>query len=322
MQAPDRSVIYGGLSLLILIVLPFIANALDLGFYISLVRRILIIGLAASGLNLLLGYGGLVALGHAAFVGLGAYVVAVCGIEHLYDAWLVWPLAVTVCAVTGLLIGAIAVRTRSVYFIMITLAFAQMIYYVCISLRKYGGDDGITMIKHSQLPMIELANEANFYYFVLAIAVVVLWLCERLMNSRFGRALQGIRENEDRMQALGYPVYVIKLLTFVLSSAIAGFAGVLLANQNLFVSPTMMHWTESANLIIMILVGGIGMRYGGMVGAGVILLLEEFLRLYTDYWHIPLGALLLLILFVAPTGLTGKWRSQSRRLVASEQSNP
>jgi branched-chain amino acid transport system permease protein len=292
----------------LLLVFPLLAPLWDLGFYVSVVRRIFIVGLAASSLNLLLGYGGLVALGHSAFVGLGAYVVAVCGAEGLFNAALTWPLAILICALTATLIGAISVRTRGVYFIMITLAFAQMIYYVCISLRQYGGDDGITMLRPSELPGLNLANDTSFYYFALAIVVVFLFLSDRLVQSRFGRALQGVRENSERMQALGYPVFAIKLFTFVLASTIAGLAGILLANQNLFVSPMMMHWTESASLIIMVLVGGVGARFGGMVGAAVILLFEEFLRLYTDYWHIPLGLLLLLVVLWAPRGLTGMWR--------------
>ena len=293
--------------LAVLVAFPLIAPVIDLGFYVSFVRRVMIFALAASSLNFILGYGGMVALGHAAFFGAGAYMVAILALEGVTSALVAWPVAMLMVALLALVIGAISLRTRGVYFIMITLAFAQMVYYIFISLRKYGGDDGINLTGYSQIPGIDLANDTSFYYLVLAIVVACLSLINRLVNARFGRALQGIRENESRMQALGYPVVAIKLLAFVLAGAMAGLAGVLLANHNLFVSPSLMHWTESASLIIMVIVGGIGLRYGGVVGAAVLLTLEEFLRLYTEYWHLPLGVLLLAIVLLAPAGLASWW---------------
>jgi len=278
---------------------------LDLGVYVSFVRRVLIYALAASSLNFILGYGGMVALGHAAFFGAGAYVVAILSAQGQSQAMIAWPLAMLVAGVLALLIGSISLRTRGVYFIMITLAFAQMVFYLFISLRQYGGEDGINLSATSTLPGLSLSSDTQFYYLVLIIVVACLWLMHRMANARFGRALQGIRENETRMQALGYPVLRIKLVAFVFAGALAGLAGALLANHNLFVSPSLMHWTASANLIIMVIVGGIGLRFGGVVGATVMLLLEEFLRLYTDYWHLPLGVLLLMIVLFAPRGLAG-----------------
>ena len=291
--------------LLLLALFPLVAPALDLGFYVSFVRRVLIYALAASSLNFILGYGGMVALGHAAFFGAGAYVVAILAAQGYSQAIIVWPLAMLVAGVLALLIGAISLRTRGVYFIMITLAFAQMVFYLFISLRQYGGEDGINLSAPSTLPALSLASDTQFYYLVLGIVALCLWLMHRMVNARFGRALQGIRENETRMYALGYPVLRIKLVAFVFAGALAGLAGALLANHNLFVSPSLMHWTASANLIIMVIVGGIGLRFGGVVGAAVMLLLEEFLRLYTDYWHLPLGVLLLVIVLFAPRGLAG-----------------
>lgn len=291
--------------LLLLVLFPLIAPLFDLGFYVSFVRRVLIYALAASSLNFILGYGGMVALGHAAFFGAGAYVVAMLSAQGQSQALVVWPLAMLVAGVLALLIGAISLRTRGVYFIMITLAFAQMVFYLFISLRQYGGEDGINLSAPSTLPMFNLSNDTQFYYLVLGIVAACLWLMHCMVNARFGRALQGIRENETRMQALGYPVLRIKLVAFVFAGALAGLAGALLANHNLFVSPSLMHWTASANLIIMVIVGGIGLRFGGVVGAAVMLLLEEFLRLYTDYWHMPLGVLLLIIVLFAPRGLAG-----------------
>ena len=297
--------------LLLLVLFPLVAPALDLGFYVSFVRRVLIYALAASSLNFILGYGGMVALGHAAFFGAGAYVVAILSAQGYGQAIVAWPLAMLVAGVLALLIGAISLRTRGVYFIMITLAFAQMVFYLFISLRQYGGEDGINLSAPATLPYLNLSNDTQFYYLVLGIVVACLWLMHCMVNARFGRALQGIRENETRMQALGYPVLRIKLVAFVFAGALAGLAGALLANHNLFVSPSLMHWTASANLIIMVIVGGIGLRFGGVVGAAVMLLLEEFLRLYTDYWHLPLGVLLLAIVLFAPRGLAGMFLRRS-----------
>ncbi len=303
------------LCVMLLIAFPLVAPLLDLTFYVSFVRRVLIFALAASSLNLILGYGGMVALGHAAFFGAGAYVVAMLSVEGLSNALIAWPVAILVTALLALFVGIVSLRTRGVYFIMITLAFAQMVYYIFISLRKYGGEDGVNLSSHSKLPWIDLADDNSFYYFVLVVVLASLWVMNRFVQARFGQALQGIRENESRMEAMGYPVLRIKLLAFVIAACFAALAGILLANHNLFVSPSLMHWTESANLIIMVIVGGMGLRYGGLVGAAVMLTLEEFLRLYTDYWHMPLGVLLLAIVLLAPHGLAGLWNSAAAKEV-------
>ena len=308
------------LCLVCLIVFPLVAPALNLDFYVSFVRRVLIFALAATSLNFILGYGGMVALGHAAFFGAGAYVAAILSTQGLQQAWLGWPIAMLVSAALALIVGVVSLRTRGVYFIMITLAFAQMVFYLFISLRQYGGEDGINLSAPLQLPGLNLADSTTSYYVVLAVVVGCLWLMNRVIHARFGQALQGIRENEARMEALGYPVFKIKLLAFVLAGAVAGLAGALLANHNLFVSPSLMHWTASASLIIMVIVGGVGLRYGGVIGAVVMLWLEEVLRLYTDYWHMPLGVLLLAIVLFAPRGLAGAWISFVARF--SKQGSP
>ncbi len=278
----------------------------------------MIFALAASSLNLILGYGGMVALGHAAFFGAGAFVVAILSAEGVTSALIAWPVAVLVTALLALLVGLISLRTRGVYFIMITLAFAQMIYYIFVSLRKYGGDDGLNLVAHAKFPGVDLADDTQFYYLVCAVVLICLYVMHRLVRAKFGQALQGIRENASRMEAMGYPVMRIQLLAFVIAGAFAGLAGALLAEHNLFVSPSLMHWTESANLIIMVIVGGMGLRYGGLVGAAVMLTLEEFLRLYTDYWHLPLGILLLGIVLLAPRGLSGLWASVALKMGASK----
>lgn len=291
--------------LALLAVFPLVAPALGLDFYISFVRRVLIYALAATSLNLILGYGGMVALGHAAFFGAGAYAVGILAMSGVTSALVSWPVAVALAAVLACVTGAISLRTRGVYFIMITLAFAQMLFYIFISLRQYGGEDGLNLPGPSTLPGLSLGDDVSFYYLVLALFTLLSWLFGRLVASRFGTALQGIRENESRMESLGYPVYRIKLAAFTLSGAAAGLAGALLANHNLFISPSLMHWTQSANLLIMVLVGGIGLRHGGVAGAVVMLTLEEVLRLWTEYWHLPLGVLLLGVVFGAPRGLVG-----------------
>ncbi|AHV93261.1 branched-chain amino acid ABC transporter permease [Bordetella holmesii] len=301
----SRSLICSVLLLAALAVFPLVAPALGLDFYISFVRRVLIYALAATSLNLVLGYGGMVALGLAAFFGAGAYAVGMLGAAGVMSALIVWPAAMLLAALLAWVIGAISLRTRGVYFIMITLAFAQMVYYIFISLRQYGGEDGLNLSGYSTLPGLDLSNDVVFYYVVLAVLMLVMAGFSRLVASRYGMALQGVRENEGRMEALGYPVYRIKLTAFVLSGAAAGLAGALLANHNLFISPTLMHWTQSANLLIMVLVGGIGLRYGGVAGATVMLVLEEVLRQWTEYWHLPLGLLLLAVVFGAPRGLAG-----------------
>ncbi|WP_225613961.1 branched-chain amino acid ABC transporter permease [Delftia sp. DLF01] len=301
------------LALLALAVFPLVAPALGLDFYISFVRRVLIYALAATSLNLILGYGGMVALGHAAFFGAGAYAVGILAMNGVTSALVAWPAAALLAGLLAAATGAVSLRTRGVYFIMITLAFAQMLFYIFISLRQYGGEDGLNLPGHSVLPGLDLGHDVSFYYVVLALFAVLMAVFGRLVDSRFGKALQGVRENESRMESLGYPVYRIKLAAFVLSGAVAGLAGALLANHNLFISPSLMHWTQSANLLIMVLVGGVGLRWGGVAGAVVMLTLEEVLRMWTEYWHLPLGLLLLCVVFGAPRGLMGLWPARGRQ---------
>lgn len=310
------------LVLLALAAFPLAAPLLGLEFYVSMVRRVFIFAMVATSLNFILGYGGMVALGHAAFFGVGAYTVAILGSEGVTAGWLAWPVAMLVAALLALLAGAISLRTRGVYFIMITLAFAQMLYFVVISLRQYGGEDGLNLSGYSQWPGLDLADDNTFYYLTLFLLVGVLVLFNRLVASHFGAVLQGIRENESRMTALGYPVYRIKLAAFAIAGGVAGLAGALLANHNLFVSPSIMHWTQSANLLIMVIVGGTGLRYGGVAGAVVLLGLEEFLRMYTEYWHLPLGLLLLVVVLAAPQGLAALPAAMLRRRRAPARGAP
>jgi branched-chain amino acid transport system permease protein len=290
--------------LLALIALPFVANSFGEAFYIALVTRILIFALAATSLNLILGFGGMVSFGHAAFLGVGAYTVVILSQMGVLDAWVAWPTAMVVAGLFALLIGAVSLRTQGVYFIMITLAFAQMMYYLVVSFKTYGGDDGMSLPARSRIGFLDMSNDTHFYYVTLLACVVVLVLIARVLNACFGHVLQAIRENEVRMQSLGYAVFRYKLCAFVMSGALAGLAGALLANQSGFVSPAMMQWSQSGMLMMMVILGGVGHLYGGVWGAIVFLLLEETLSHFTIHWQLGLGALLLMVVLLLPNGLT------------------
>jgi branched-chain amino acid transport system permease protein len=292
------------LVLLALIALPFVANVFGEAFYIALATRILIFALAATSLNLILGFGGMVSFGHAAFLGVGAYTVVILSQMGVVDAWVAWPTAMVVAGLFALLIGAVSLRTQGVYFIMITLAFAQMMYYLVVSFKAYGGDDGMSLPARSRIGFLDMSNDTHFYYVTLLACVAVLVLIARVLNARFGHVLQAIRENEVRMQSLGYAVFRYKLCAFVMSGSLAGLAGALLANQSGFVSPAMMQWSQSGMLMMMVILGGVGHLYGGVWGAIVFLLLEETLSHFTIHWQLGLGALLLMVVLLLPNGLT------------------
>ncbi|MDA8520668.1 branched-chain amino acid ABC transporter permease [Acidovorax sp. NCPPB 4044] len=293
---------------------PVLAQALGEPFYIGVASRILIFALAATSLNLILGFGGMVSFGHAAFVGVGAYAVGILMQEGVASAWVAWPAAMVAGGLFALFIGLISLRTQGVYFIMITLAFAQMLFYLMVSLKAYGGEDGLSLPSRSQIgAWLDVSDDACFYYVVLALCVLVFLLLARLLNARFGHVLQGIRENETRMAALGFPVYRHKLAAFTLAGAIGGLAGALLANQANFVSPALLQWNQSGMLMVMVILGGVGRLYGGFVGAAVFLLIEEVLAAHTMHWQFGLGAVLLLVVLVAPNGLLSLWRAKARQ---------
>ncbi len=301
------------ISLLALaIAFPLAMQALDQPFYIGFGARVLVYAMAAASLNLVLGYGGMVSFGHAAFFGAGAYIVGILAVEGVRSAWIAWPLAVAVAALAALVIGAMSLRTRGVYFIMITLAFAQMLYYIFVSLKAYGGDDGLSLPGRSTIGLgLDLQRDLTWYYVVLALLALMLYLLHRLVRSRFGRVIEAIRENETRAAAIGYPVYGYKLLCFVISGAIAGLAGALIANQSSYVSPSLLHWIQSGTLMIMVILGGVGRFWGGPIGAAALLALEEALSgspLLGDYalhWQLPVGVILLAIVLFAPQGIVG-----------------
>ncbi|MFC5459297.1 branched-chain amino acid ABC transporter permease [Massilia niabensis] len=304
----------------LLVAFPLVADSFGLDYYVGVVRRIVIFALLVTSLNLVLGYGGLVALGHAGFVGVGAYTVVVLDSIGITSVATAWPAAIVAGAMAALAIGTISLRTRGVYFIMITLAFAQMLYYVFASLRNYGGDDGYTLsARPSMLGGGESLEENGLYWLVLTLCALAFWLFSRITVSRFGHALGGTRDNEKRMHALGYPVYRLRLLAFTLAGALAGLGGAMLAANNSFVSPSMMHWTQSATLIVMLIIGGVGRIWGGVLGAVVWLVLEEWLKLQTEYWHMPLGLLLIVIALFLPRGLAAlRWPNPGRTRTKKE----
>jgi len=304
-SAHARWVSHSVLAVLVLLLgaFPWVAPALGLDYYVDFVRRILIVSIAALSLNFLIGRAGLVALGHAGFVGVGAYAVVAMVEGGFSNAWGIWLVAFVAGLVISALIGLVAVRTQGVYFIMITLAFAQMLYYLAVSLRMWGGDDGYTM--YAPLVLWDGVNaEGNWLFTLVLIALAAIFLLiSRIERSYFGRALEGIRDNETRMQAMGYPTVRLKLLAFALAGGIAALSGALLATQNLFVSPSLMQWNQSALLIVMVVIGGIGLRWGAPLGVALWLVLEEILKQHTDYWHAPMGVLLIAVVFLAPKGL-------------------
>ncbi|AWI80831.1 branched-chain amino acid ABC transporter permease [Parazoarcus communis] len=300
-----KNPLVAGSLFLALVSLPVIATAFGLEYYIGFAMRMLIVMLIASSLNFLMGCGGLVALGHASFVGMGAYALVALMEAGVESTWLLWLGAMAVAALAALAVGALSLRTSGVYFIMITLAFAQMLYYLAVSLRVYGGDDGYNLTVSPSLGFgLDIDDDRILYWVVLLTCTVVFAFLYQLVGTRFGQAMIGIRDNEGRMRALGYPSYLLKLQAFVLTAAIAGLGGAMMVTQNGFISPSSMHWSQSAILIVMVVLGGLGHRWGGVAGAAVWVSLEEVLRQLTEFWHWPLGALLIAIILYAPDGLS------------------
>ena len=298
-----------------LVLLPAYTSGTGNYFLLTLFTRIVILAMAATSLNLILGYGGMVSFGHAAYIGIGGYVVGILAHEGITSGLLQWPLALVTSALTALVIGALCLRTRGVYFIMITLAFAQMLYYVAVALDRYGADDGLTIYRRSQFGgVVDLANKTFFYYLCVAMLIGTIYLVQRLVGSRFGLVIQGSRSNDRRMRALGFPTFRYKLTCFVIAGTMCGLAGALLANHTDFVSPAMMHWTRSGDLIVMVVLGGMAAVFGPLIGAVAFLVLEELLSGITEYWQIILGPLLLLVVLFARGGIDGLLTFLSERL--------
>jgi branched-chain amino acid transport system permease protein len=297
----------------ILALIPLYARLTGDTFVLTLFIRVLILAIGAVSLNLIIGYGGMVSFGHAAYLGIGGYAVGILAKEGIASGLVQWPVAIAASALFALVVGALSLRTRGVYFIMITLAFAQMIYFVAIGLDRYGGDDGLTIYKRSQFGgVFDLNNKTLFYYLCFALLLASIYLVSRLINSRFGLAIRGARSNDRRMRAIGFPTFRYRLVCFVIAGALCGLAGALLANHTNFISPAMMHWTRSGDLIVMVVLGGLGSLFGPLIGAVTFLLLEEALSRVTQYPDLILGPVLLLVAIYVHGGIAGLLRGRLR----------
>ncbi|HET7021253.1 MAG TPA: branched-chain amino acid ABC transporter permease [Xanthobacteraceae bacterium] len=316
-----RNVVIAVLMLL-LAAMPVYAAVTANTFLVTLFTRVIILGIAATSLNLILGYGGMVSFGHAVYLGIGGYAVGILAQEGTSSGFVQWPVAILVSALFALLVGALSLRTRGVYFIMITLAFAQLVYYFGVGLDRYGADDGLTIRRRSQFAgLLNLSDRTQFYYLCLVLLVLTIYLVARLVNSRFGLVIQGARSNDRRMRAIGFATFRYRLTAFVIAGAICGLAGALLANHTGFISPATMHWTRSGDLIVMVVLGGMASSFGPLIGAVALLSLEEALPVLirvsaspvfgdaavrmAEYWQIVLGPLFLLVVLFARGGIDG-----------------
>jgi branched-chain amino acid transport system permease protein len=303
--SPRNRAIALALGLLLLAAVPPLAVLFNQPFYLDLVRRIMIFAIAAASLNLILGYGGMISFGHAAYLGIGGYAVGVLAHYGVHDGVVQWGLAIGASALVALAIGAVSIRTSGVYFIMITLAFTQMLYYLGISIQEFGGDDGMRLAAKSRFPGIDLNEGNTFYYLVLAVLVLVLFLGQRLVNSRFGMVIRAAKSNEARTRAIGFSAYPYRLAAFVIAGGVCGLAGALLVNHTAYLTPEFMNWTRSGELMFMVILGGMGSVAGPVLGAFALLVLEDLLSGWTQHWQIILGPLLVLSVLFFRRGLAG-----------------
>src|SRR5262245_42948997 len=299
---------------LVLALLPIVALLIGGSYLVSRGPRVIIVAIAAVALDLLVCYGALISFGHAAFVGLGAYAVGILSAYGITDALISLPVALTVSAAYAFLTGVVCLRTKGVYFIMITLAFGQMAFFTASSLAPFGGDDGLTIaVRNTVAGFALLRNERAFYYVVLFCLLSTYLSCRALVGSRFGRVVRGAKENPVRVATIGFDVYRFQLATYVIAGALAGLAGFLLANATEFVSPAYMSWQRSGELIVMVLLGGLGSLDGAIIGAAAYLLTEEWLSGVTEHWKVIFGPVLVLVVLFARGGLIGLARDLARR---------
>lgn len=310
---------------ILLALLPFAAEVTGQSSWTKLVGQALIYGMAAASLNFILGYGGMVSFGHAAFFGVGGYVVGI--LYHHFDAGTAFlgvipgtdqmlitlPAAMLVAGLAAAVAGALALRTGGVQFIMITLALAQMFFFLLVSLKTYGGEDGIMVRRTNSLPGLDMKDKATLYWVILVFAAAYYLFLRRLVQSSFGQIIAGIRQNERRMAAMGISTYRYKLFAFVLSGMGAGLAGGLMVNFLRFASPDMMHWSKSGELMVMVILGGVGTLAGPFIGAGALFTLETMLARYTEHWMLPVGILLLVVVLTTKGGLLSLFAKLWRR---------
>ena len=291
---------------------PIYTHFADLPFWNDVAMRIMLLGMAAMGLNLVLGYGGMVSFGHAAFIGIGAYCAGISQFYGITNGWAHVGFSIVICGFAGLLIGYLALRTSGIYFIMITLAFAQMLFFLFVSLEAYGGDDGMS-IDRADFGFIDLYDPLRLYFLIWVCLVIVGLVLMLIVRSRFGVTLRAIKSNESRVEAMGLSPLRFKMVGYVISAIICGIAGTLFASWQEYVSPDIMHWTRSGELMIIIILGGLGTLAGPLFGAIVFLLLEESLPLllgavapaYAENWMIIFGPLLIIVVLFGRGGLTG-----------------
>tara|TARA_B100000315_G_scaffold210618_1_gene207005 strand:+ start:11499 stop:12392 length:894 start_codon:yes stop_codon:yes gene_type:complete len=295
--------------------MPLIAPAIEQEFFTDVFARIMIVTIAAISLNLIMGYGGMISFGHAVFIGLGGYAVGIFASHGIESAYIQWPVGILVSGIFALIIGAISLRTRGVYFIMITLAFAQMIYFLSVSIEKYGSDDGLTIDARSDfgIPFFDLNDAMTMYYTVFVLMAGCLYLSYRIINSRFGRVMRAAKSNDERMHTIGYPTFGYKLTAFVIAGMMGGLSGLLSANFEDFVSPDMMFWTVSGELIFMVVLGGMGTIMGPLGGAIIFLFLSEVLSNITEAWHLIFGPFLILVVLFARGGVEGFFAKFEKR---------
>ncbi len=302
------------LFLLVLALAPFLFEWAGQPFYLDLLSRALILSIAAISLNLILGFGGMVSLGHAAYIGIGAYCVGIPSYYDFYNGWLHLALALSVSAGFALVTGAVSLRTKGVYFIMITMAFSQMVYFIFLSLEEYGADDGLVIYSRSEFPSwMSMDSATSLYYWIFVLLLLALFLTHRLVNARFGRVIVGSRFNEERMQALGFDTYRYRLVCYVISAMICGLAGMLLGNFAGFISPDMIGWARSGELIFMVLIGGVGSFFGPLIGTIAFVGLEEFLSAITIYWHLIFGLMLVALVLYGKAGIHGWMKLLDRK---------
>lgn len=300
---------------LILAAIPVLALIRSEDYLLSLFERLMIFAIAALSLDLLIGYGGLISFGHAAFVGLGAYAVGILSAHGVHDAVIALPVALLSSAFFAYVTGIVCLRTKGVYFIMITLAFGQMVFFTASSLAPYGGDDGLTIAARNTLGGFAFfRSEGSLYYLIWGCLLGAYCFCRMLVGSRFGRVFRGAKENALRMETIGFNVYRFQLAAYVIAGMMAGLSGFLLANATEFVSPAYMSWQRSGDLIIMVILGGLGSLHGAIIGAGAYLLLEEWLSAFTEDWKVIFGPFLVLVVLFARGGLLGMGKDLVRRL--------
>ncbi|MEM1045299.1 MAG: branched-chain amino acid ABC transporter permease [Pseudomonadota bacterium] len=308
-RLPTRTAI-GFAALLLLLVGSLTAHFTGHAFYLDIATRLTILAIAAVSLNLILGYGGMISFGHAAYIGIGAYAVGIPAYYDIYNGLIQVPIAVGICALFALVTGAISLRTKGVSFIMITRAFAQMAFFTMVSLDEYGGDDGLTIFLRSEIPFLDMEDNLTLFLVCYVSLLAVMFLVHRLINSRFGMVIRGARSNEARMRAIGYNTYVYRLTAYVIAGAICGYAGALYANFSSFISPDAMAWSRSGELMFMVILGGAGTFFGPLFGTAAFLLLEEVLSGITVHWHLIFGVLLILAVLFMKGGISGLIRGR------------